>query len=180
MIVLLWTPGLVGFKARLTVLADGTAVGSLHGPASYMMLRDQRTAMRWATHHASDAAKSRTRIDPRPIVAAGLGAELAIAAHASGMTVLPRHDDNGEFSLMMYELARTEGTWAACDYYPDRAEYDVLQYGDRRLWDEVSGAYLWWLANGRPGSERYGLTVTVDGVKVWLDQPRNVVSRTTA
>ncbi|HEY3686901.1 MAG TPA: methyltransferase domain-containing protein [Streptosporangiaceae bacterium] len=174
-IVLPWTPGVDGLKARLTVLGDGTAIGSLHGPASYMMLRDQRTPQRWATHHASDAAESRTRIDPRPIATAGPGLELAITAHAPGTTVIPRDDDNGEFSLMMYELARTEGTWAACDYYPDRTEYDVLQYGDRHLWDEVSAAYMWWLANGRPGPERYGLTVTPDGVSLWLDHPGNLV-----
>lgn len=146
-------------------------------PASYMMLRYQRTALRWATHHASDAADSATLLDPRPIATAGPGSVLAIAAHAPGVTVLPRDDDNGEFSLMMYELARTEGTWAACDYYPDRAEYDVLQHGDRRLWDEVSAAYLWWLAAGRPGPERYGLTVTRDRTEVWLDHPRNPVGR---
>lgn len=175
-IVLPWTPGIEGFMVHLTVLGDGTAIGSLHGPASYMMLRDQRTATRWATHHASDAVESHTRIDPRSIATAGPGAALAIAAYAPGVTVLPRHDDNGEFSLMMYELARTEGMWAACDYYPDRIEYDVLQYGDRHLWDEVCAGYLWWLANGRPGPERYGLTVAPGSVEMWLDRPGNVIS----
>lgn len=176
-IVLPWMPGLDGYKVRLTVLGDGTAAGSLHGPAGYMMIRAQRPPTRWRTHHAEQAEESLTRIDPRAITDAGPGAALAITARTPGITLMPRHDNGGEFSLMMYELSRTEGTWAACDYYPGRTDYDVIQYGDRRLWDEVSDAYLWWLANGRPDIHRYGLTVTPEGVQVWLDHPRHPVTR---
>jgi hypothetical protein len=32
----------------------------------------------------------------------------------------------------------------------------VTQYGERRLWSEVSAAYLQWVALGSPEYERFG------------------------
>jgi hypothetical protein len=56
-------------------------------------------------------------------------------------------------------------------FHPDRAEARVFQFGARRLWDEVGAAYEWWAARGRPGHERFGLTVSPEGERVWLDEP---------
>ncbi|MEV5276611.1 hypothetical protein [Streptomyces sp. NPDC052811] len=36
-------------------------------------------------------------------------------------------------------------------------------------------AYDWWDGEGRPGFERFGLTVDDDGERVWLDSPGNPV-----
>ncbi|MFJ7248085.1 hypothetical protein ACIQWA_26125 [Kitasatospora sp. NPDC098652] len=72
-------------------------------------------------------------------------------------------------------MATTDGgSWAAVDWDGTRGaeRYTVWQHGPRRLWEEVEGAYRWWLENGRPGPERFGLTVTPDGQWVWLDKPR--------
>jgi protein-L-isoaspartate O-methyltransferase len=42
--VLPWMPdGQNGYQVRLTARGDGTATGTFHGPAGYMMLRAQRT-----------------------------------------------------------------------------------------------------------------------------------------
>lgn len=61
-------------------------------------------------------------------------------------------------------------SWA-CAYFRDGAEARVWQGGPRRLWDEAEAAYRWWVAQGRPGCERFGLTVTAEGQQVWLDDP---------
>ncbi|MBD0738612.1 hypothetical protein [Streptomyces sp. CBMA29] len=45
------------------------------------------------------------------------------------------------------------------------------QYGPRRLWDEVEAAFRWWTGRGKPGVERFGLTVDAGGQYVWLDDP---------
>ncbi|GAA4053999.1 hypothetical protein [Actinomadura miaoliensis] len=69
------------------------------------------------------------------------------------------------------------GSWASVEYEPGADEYTVEQAGDRRLWDETEAAYLWWLRVGRPGRERFGMTVTLTGQNIWLDSPENVIRR---
>lgn len=66
--------------------------------------------------------------------------------------------------------------WAVVVFRDDRKEATVHQCGPRRLWDEAEAAYRWWAGNGRPGVERFGLTVTADGHTTWLDDPGNVVA----
>jgi protein-L-isoaspartate(D-aspartate) O-methyltransferase len=58
---------------------------------------------------------------------------------------------------------------------PGRDEYTVSQIGDRPLWDEVVDAYFRWVGWGEPGRERFGMTVTPDGQRVWLDTPTQVI-----
>lgn len=109
-------------------------------------------------------------------MSAGSGAELAIAARAPEVAAAPVAEANGEFSLLLFEPGRPDGSWAACDFTPGSTEFEVTQYGRRRLWDEVSGAYLWWLSVGRPEQGRFGLTVSADAQTVWLDHPKHRVS----
>lgn len=49
----------------------------------------------------------------------------------------------------------------------------MWQYGSRRLWDEAEAAYRWWGDHGRPGPERFGLTVNGEEHRIWLDTPAN-------
>ncbi|WP_240926561.1 hypothetical protein [Streptomyces sp. JB150] len=60
-------------------------------------------------------------------------------------------------------------------YEKDRTEFEVYQSGPRKLWDEVETAYRWWQEQGRPGFERFGLTVDGDDERIWLDSPDNSV-----
>jgi protein-L-isoaspartate O-methyltransferase len=54
MIVAPWSPGgATGHKLRLMVVDESTAVGSFHGPATYMMLRSQRLPSVWNPHHSA-------------------------------------------------------------------------------------------------------------------------------
>lgn len=165
-----------GQRVQLTVVGEGEATGSFAGSANYMMLRSQRRSMAWNPHHSEDARRSLTRLDPREIVNAGPGADIAVAARAPGVGAAPVAEDGGGSSLLLFEPGRPEGSWAACDYEPGEAKFKVTQHGSRSLWDEVFSAYLWWLAAGRPSLDRFRLTVSAEAQTVWLDHPERCVS----
>lgn len=156
-----------GWKLRLTV-EGSRAVGRFHGPAGYMMLRAQRTTGRWNPHHAAEADTTRTRLDPRIVARAGPGIVLAIAARCPGVGMFPVDNDDGSFSLLLFETGNPQGAWASCDWEPDTADHEVTQYGKRRLWDEAQAAFTWWTDNGSPGEERFGITVDGQGQRLQL------------
>lgn len=175
-IVAPWTPvHNYGLLARLVVDGDGRAVGRFPTTASYMMLRSQRRAAKWAPHHTSDAQEEITRLDPRAIADGSSAADLVMSALAPGVARIPvpADDASGAFSLLLVEAGPDEGAWAAVDYAPDEADYRVTWYGHRNLWAEVRDAYLRWTSWGQPGCERFGMTVTPDGQHLWLDHPRH-------
>ncbi|GAA3572730.1 methyltransferase domain-containing protein [Nonomuraea rosea] len=172
-IVLPWhAGGLVGHQLRLKVVNETTAVGRFHGTASYMMLREQRYNTRWSGHHHEAAHRSTTRISPRTFWDMDLGAQLLCIALVPRVSWYDVSEDGGD-SLLLYELDdhAAEGSWAACDLKAGAAEAEVTQYGDRRLWDELSSAYRQWISLGRPGYDRFGLTVDPAGIQLWLDHP---------
>jgi protein-L-isoaspartate(D-aspartate) O-methyltransferase len=64
-----------------------------------------------------------------------------------------------------------DGSWARLVQSEDGERW-LAQAGPRRLWDEYRAAVQAWLDLGRPGWERYGLTVEPDGRhRVWVDRP---------
>ncbi|MFE5583930.1 hypothetical protein [Kitasatospora sp. NPDC056531] len=83
-----------------------------------------------------------------------------------------RYND-GAYTLWLY--SRETPSWASVDYERGHTEFEVYQSGPRKLWDEAAAAYQWWADQGRPGYERFGLTVTSEGQYVWLDSPDNPV-----
>ncbi|MBV9142739.1 MAG: hypothetical protein JO115_17810 [Pseudonocardiales bacterium] len=60
------------------------------------------------------------------------------------------------------------GSWANLVHRPDTSTYPVHQSGPRNLWDEIENAYHWWCDAGRPGSQRWRITVTAAGQQVTL------------
>ncbi|MFD4771696.1 hypothetical protein [Streptomyces niveus] len=54
-------------------------------------------------------------------------------------------------------------SWAVADFREGEAGARVHQSGPRRLWDEVEAAVTWWVGQGRPGVERFGLAVEPGG-----------------
>ncbi|MEU4301495.1 hypothetical protein [Kitasatospora aureofaciens] len=68
----------------------------------------------------------------------------------------------------------TDGSWAVLERWNDGTTR-AFQDGPRDLWTELESAASTWLSNGRPGLERYGLTVTSEANTVWLDDPGNPV-----
>lgn len=171
-IVLPWMPGgPLGYQLHLDVLGNGTATGRCHDQVSYMMLRAQRRERVWNPHHPDQAVRGTTRLDPRAVARAGPAAELLIVTQVPGIGWFAVPDSDGSFALLLYEVGRPGGSWAECDYTPGCRDFEVTQSGPRRLWDEVSASYLRWLSLGRPTLDRFGLTVSSAGLRVWLDRP---------
>jgi protein-L-isoaspartate O-methyltransferase len=101
--------------------------------------------------------------DPVPFI---LGLAVPDCAHACGK-------EAGEIVAWFHSL--NDRSWAAARFRPGEPGGDVYQHGPRRLWDELDAAWRWWHAQGRPAIDRFGLTVTPDGEKAWLDTPGHPV-----
>ncbi|HZB29527.1 MAG TPA: protein-L-isoaspartate(D-aspartate) O-methyltransferase [Streptosporangiaceae bacterium] len=174
-IVTPWQPTIQrGWKLRLTV-QGATAYGRLHGHCGYMMLRDQRATVRWNAHNADRADTTTTRLDPRSIDHAGSAFALAATARVPKLGMFRASGDNGSFSLLLCEIGHPNGAWAACDYEPGKDDFDVTQYGDRRLWNELEDAFGWWIGQGSPTEDRFGLLISSQDQRLWLDQPSHLV-----
>lgn len=177
-IVAPWGPTYGGEAvARLTVADDGTASGRFVGSSAFMRLRAQRTTRRHVRDYLkgrpwpADGAKSVTSLSPDAVgdwvVMFAVG--LQTPAAFPWMETYP----DGSYTLWLRDAAVT--SWATADYEPGRSEYEVVQSGPRKLWDEVESAYRWWVEHGRPGFDRFGLTVGGHGHSVWLDTPGHPV-----
>ena len=177
-IVFPWSPGFgTGHQVRLVAGPDETAVGGFPGGAGYMMLRSQRYATRWGPFEEELADKTTSRIDPRSIAWDIYGLDLAVTAMVPGL--MSWEESEGDRVSLL--LATREGSsWAWCDFEPGKDEFEVGQFGDRRLWDEVADAYLRWVSWGRPDRDRFGMTVSPEGQAVWLDTPQNTLTTTRA
>lgn len=165
--VLPWQPtGWSGYKVRLTA-NGGSAVGTFHGPASFMTARSQRPGtILWRPHHTDDADTTTTSLDPHDI-AEHWGEHHVALAQVPGLVLTTWADDDGSLSLHLAEADHPDQSWAACDSQPD-GKHIVTQYGPRRLWDELETAYRAWLAAGQPGQEHFRLLVSQEGQRVTL------------
>ncbi len=162
--------------ARLVVDSDGrTASGAFTRPVAFMRMRSQRSV--WPRHdayvpgaEAMDAAEvSYTDVPEDAFRRAGfvIGLRVRHVAHNAD------RERDGRRAVWFYGL--TDRSWAVVVFRDGRTRAKVYQAGPRRLWDEVEGAYEWWDRHGRPGPERFGLTVGADGrAAVWLDRPGDV------
>ncbi|WP_224279394.1 methyltransferase domain-containing protein [Streptomyces sp. LS1784] len=164
--------------AQLTVNDDGTsASGRFTRSSAFMRLRQQRTNRPPFEDYLhgepwpADGVKSTTTLAPPDT--GGWFEQFVIGAGVPGAFWRAERYENGAYTLWLY--SRDTLSWASVDYEQDRTEYEVYQSGPRNLWDEVEAAWRWWDEQGRPGFERFGLTVTPDGQTVWLDSPTNPV-----
>ncbi|MFE2940238.1 protein-L-isoaspartate(D-aspartate) O-methyltransferase [Streptomyces sp. NPDC059255] len=158
---------------RLVVGADSTASGPFTRSSAFMRLRQQRTerppfsayfnGRKWP----AGGARSTTALSPADI--GGWLQQFVIGLLLPGAFWRVERYDDGSYTLWTYSTD-TE-SWASADYVPKADRYEVVQSGPRNLWDETEGAYRWWEEQGRPGFERFGLTVDGDGERVWLDSP---------
>ncbi|MFF3110222.1 methyltransferase domain-containing protein [Kitasatospora sp. NPDC057904] len=158
---------------RLTVGEDGTAVGRFSADSSFMLMRTQRDDVDLLRDVVSDdheAEVSETALPRRSVVHGD--AAFAIG-HRIGDIWHAWQDAPAEGVADRLWIASTDrSSWAAVDHDgSDEDVFTVHQRGPRRLWDEIEAAHRWWIANGRPGPERFGLTVTPKGHQAWLDTP---------
>ncbi|MFE2098936.1 methyltransferase domain-containing protein [Streptomyces sp. NPDC059468] len=160
---------------RLTVQRDGSAVGPFVSSSAFMRLRQQRQKRRHVREYLggkkwpADGVQSMTSVSPELI--GDWLPMFAIGLQTSGIFPWAETYDDGSYTLWLRDSAVT--AWATVDYVPGREEFEVYQSGPRDLWDEVVVAYLHWDSQGRPGWERFGLSVNGETGEhtPWLDDP---------
>lgn len=178
-IVTPYDPGFgYGYLARLHVQPDGSAIGYFPALVGFMMLRSQRHAAGPLSSFQMDiqgAQTSATVIDPRQLVRDSYDADLAISALAPGIQYRVEEHDDESATVYLLETVGHFGSWAKVEYRIGQREFEVIQNGDRCLWDEVVSAYFTWTSWGRPDRSRFGITVTNEHQNLWLDTPDKVV-----
>ncbi|MEU6475395.1 methyltransferase domain-containing protein [Streptomyces sp. NPDC047017] len=178
LIVAPWGPTYGGEAvARLAVAEDGTATGWFLGSSAFMRLRAQRVRRKHVREYLggkewpANGRLSMTSVSPEAV--GDWPVMFAIGVRVPDAFPWAETYDDGSYTLWLRDTAVT--SWATADYVPGRDAFEVYQSGPRKLWDEVVAAYLWWDGQGRPGFERFGLTVDRDGERVWLDRPDHPV-----
>ncbi|KUL55224.1 protein-L-isoaspartate(D-aspartate) O-methyltransferase [Streptomyces sp. NRRL F-4489] len=161
--------------ARLTVAEDGrSASGPFTGPVEFMKLRAQRLPPVVHREYVSGSvADGDTRTTPLVEEAFLDGERFSAHGFALGLLVpdcrqVVAWKEDGARPVWLYSLS--DRSWA-CAQFRDGERTRVWQHGRRRLWDEVEAAHVWWQENGRPGHDRFGLTVDDGGHWAWLDDP---------
>ncbi|WP_406185725.1 protein-L-isoaspartate(D-aspartate) O-methyltransferase [Streptomyces sp. NBC_01006] len=167
-----------GGEAIARLIVDGrTASGRFTRSSAFMRLRQQRpnrpphdTYLKGQAWPA-DGDRSTTVLSPAEV--GGWVEQFAIGLQMpEAFWSVERYDD-GTYTLWTYSTDTT--SWASVDYEPGAESFEVVQSGPRRLWDETEAAYVWWEGQGRPGFDRFGLTVDSDGERAWLDSPDHPV-----
>ncbi|MFU9038825.1 methyltransferase domain-containing protein [Streptomyces sp. RCH5-5] len=161
--------------ARLVVAADGkSAAGRFAGPVEFMKLRAQRAPVinhsAYVPGSVTNGEESATMLTEPDV----LGGQFGPQRFVWGLRVpdcchVVAEKRDGGRPVWFYGLGG-DRSWA-CVWFQGGEAARVWQSGPRRLWDEVAAAHRWWVVQGRPDHTRFGLTVTADGQRVWLDDP---------
>ncbi|MEU9112953.1 methyltransferase domain-containing protein [Streptomyces sp. NPDC048483] len=162
--------------ARLVVAPDGrSARGRFTGPVEFMKLRAQRAAhpvhSAYVTGSVAEGDETSTTVTETEFVGEPFAPQrfvLGLRVPRCRQVIAEKRD--GARPVWLYGV--DDRSWA-CVWFRDGDAARVWQSGPRRLWDEAEAAYRWWEERGRPGPERFGLTVTGDGQAVWLDDPEH-------
>lgn len=162
--------------ARLKVVGNAAA-GGFTRAVEFMQSRSQRRPPLDPSDYVpnegvSGADKSTTTVTDEQFAGGRYGPlPFVLGLRVSGCIQAAADKRGDARPVWFYSL--TDRSWACTLFRDDKAEASVWQSGPRRLWDEVEAAFHWWTANGSPGVERFGLTVTPDGQRAWLDDPAN-------
>lgn len=158
---------------------NASAEESFEAYGSYMLISGQRTDVelfRDVLRPGQVTHESTTSLSPWSVAGADPALDFHIGLTVPGVWHSWDTEPAGAHTRLW--LANDTATsWASVDYDGRQAEtFTVTQHGPRHLWDEVAAAHERWLLAGRPSIDRYGLTVTADAQKVWLDRPDNVMA----
>ncbi|WDV52457.1 hypothetical protein PV963_19810 [Streptomyces coeruleorubidus] len=149
---------------RLVVAADGRAEGRFLPVGSYFMAaRDAGTTGTPAHPGRPDATSGQVPSLDLNVVAGDEAFRFILSLVAPDTAFAFERGDDGQVTAV--ELWGSDGAWA-------RAEAGtVRQAGARLLWDAVEAAHELYVAHGRPGRERFGVTVTAEEQRIWLGAP---------
>jgi protein-L-isoaspartate(D-aspartate) O-methyltransferase len=163
-----------GVLARLMVGEGGVASGHFDPVIlAFMRLRAQRSATcPWDGDGPGVPEMSRTTLSSGQVY----DLIAAPGAFAVGLRMPRCHKVVDEDNLVVRLHDPDSGSWARCEVTRGATSHPVAQRGPRRLWDEAEQAYAWWTEQGKPDFCRFGLTVTRDDQRVWLDQPANAIA----
>lgn len=175
-----WALDYHGLLLALTVTEDRTAVGHAVDDATFMRLRNQRIDPRYdffrsTADEEEQADVTKTFVHPAEVASAdyALGAIIAIGtqvAHCQ-MDYFPSKDPDSNDGILRL-VDHDSRSWARLYYHHDNgAPYPIHQYGPRKLWDEVEAAHTWWVAQDKPGADRWRFTVTPQGQRIELIDP---------
>lgn len=123
----------------------------------------------------SQPAQRTTTLDPRIpwnslvvwfLASFGLGADIAVG--------YGRPDQN--WNPTVTSITVGDGSWAEVTLTDDQGIHQVREGGARRVWRIIEDAHTRWTTLGQPGWNRFGLTVTKDHQRVWLDTPNSAHS----
>ncbi|SOB84725.1 ATP-grasp peptide maturase system methyltransferase [Streptomyces sp. 1331.2] len=152
----------------------GVAQGRfIDSEVSFMLSRETRRPpigplMRAAVRARTDAPGLDTTVHPDTLADPSFLWSAQIALPGTTRLRLTADDVTGQWFL------HPDGSWAVLESRPDGTRR-AFQGGPRALWSELEAAATAWVSNGRPGLERYGLTVTPETNTVWLDTPDNPI-----
>lgn len=162
---------------RLTVDGHGGASGSFSPYSAFMLLRGQRRDLRIYRDVVGDGhvpVESMTRLSPWAVAGDDWAAQFSVGLHLRNVwrTWHDNPDVQGVASRLWLATTKAD-SWAAVDCDGRSSErFTVWEHGPRRLWAMAEAAHDWWRDAGRPGPERFGMTITPEGVHVpWLDTP---------
>ncbi|HEY6422555.1 MAG TPA: hypothetical protein VIY28_04760 [Pseudonocardiaceae bacterium] len=65
-------------------------------------------------------------------------------------------------------------SWEEVTLADEDGTHHVSEGGPRRVWRIIEDTHALWNNLGQPGWDRFGLTVTEDHQRVWLDTPTNI------
>jgi protein-L-isoaspartate O-methyltransferase len=164
-----------GAVARLTV-SGATATGPFTGSSAFMRMRQQRYQAPPVDDYLpgdwpGNAVQEYTTLSPLKVV------DDWPASFVVGLAVpdvyYRRSDGDDMTTLWLFDTDVT--SWATVDFVDGASRYEVRQSGPRRVWSEVEEAHRWWVKEGHPGFERFGLTVDRGEHRAWLDNPANLL-----
>jgi Protein-L-isoaspartate(D-aspartate) O-methyltransferase (PCMT) len=129
-------------------------VRSARGPSAFELLQAADT---------NAGVKRETALDGQVLDDPTFGFFAALSLPAHRIEVIP---EAGPAQLWL--LSR-DGSWTRQTL---DAGSTVIQYGRRRLWDELESAHSEWETLGRPERQQFGLTVHQDGPHaLWCGEP---------
>ncbi|MEV6314071.1 methyltransferase domain-containing protein [Streptomyces sp. NPDC051776] len=159
------------------VVSDGAASGHFMRPVEFMKLRDQRLpeldhGSYVPAEAMSNAGMSTTTVTEAEFVT-GRHTAVLLALGLRVRDCCQAVADKREGTRPVWFYGLSDRSWACVMFRDGEEEARVWQSGPRRLWDEVEAAYRWWDGHGRPEHDRFGLTVTPEGQRAWLDDPED-------
>lgn len=148
----------------------GAATGRIVDQAQFMPLRSQRSPERDLHYDEDQAPVEVTCLHPHWVMG-DLGSRFAIGQRVPDCEPRwwPYDPATGRGVLWLLDRLSPEQSWAMQVHRtPDCSdeEFEVRQFGPRRLWDEVTDAYQWWRARQRPAVGDWRFTVTRDEQRI--------------